>query len=229
MMALSREPFRATAFRDLALVVLTLVVVKQALLPVSQLYAGPASTLSAMVIATWLLHRRGSGWYDLGLRWPASWLATVGLTLLTMALFIAATQAMGLLADRFFADLNYGSRFDHVEGNLVAYLAIMVLVWTHGSFFEELLFRAFIMTKLAVGLGQGRWAWAVALLLSSVFFGYRHAYYQGIHGALLAGAGGFAFGLMYIWFGRRNVLPIILAHGLFNTLGQTFRFLGIED
>lgn len=69
----------------------------------------------------------------------------------------------------------------------------------------------------------------VALIASSAFFGYRHTYYQGVHGALITGAGGFAFGLMYIWFGRANIMPIILAHGSFNTHGQTFRFLGIED
>ncbi len=34
---------------------------------------------------------------------------------------------------------------------------------------------------------------------------------------------------MYMCFGRTNIIPIILAHGALNTLGQTFRFLGIED
>ena len=217
------------ALLDLALVIAVLVAVKQALLPVTQLYAGPASTLAAMIVATILLRRRGSGWGDLGLNWPRSWTATLGLTLLTMLLFIGATQLMGLFADRYFEDQNYGTRFDHIEGNLAAYLTIMLIVWTHGSFFEELLFRAFVITKIAEVLGRTRVAFGAALVLSSVFFGYRHAYYQGIHGALLAGAGGFAFGVMYLWFGRRSVLPIILAHGLFNTLGQTFRFLGIEE
>jgi membrane protease YdiL (CAAX protease family) len=182
-----------------------------------------------MVVATILLLARKSGWGELGFRWPQSWLRTAGLTVLTMAFFILCTQAMALVADRYFVDPEYGTRFDHIEGNLPAYLTIMLLVWTHGSFFEELLFRAFIITKTSQFLG-GRWSGdLVALVVSSVFFGYRHAYYQGIHGALITGAGGFAFGLFYLWFGRRNIWPLILAHGIFNTLGQTFRFLGIED
>jgi len=105
----------------------------------------------------------------------------------------------------------------------------MVLVWTHGSFFEELLFRAFMISKTSQFLGSGWRGDATALVLSSAFFGYRHAYYQGVHGALVTGAGGFAFGLLYLWIGKRNIMPLILAHGLLNTLGQTFRFLGIED
>lgn len=221
--------FESSAALDVLVVVGVLVAVKQTLLPHSQLYAGPISTLTAMCVATALLHRQGSAWRDLGFVWPQSWLSTCGLTLLTIGVFIAITQLMGHIADAYFVDVDYGSRFDHVEGNLIAYLKIMIIVWTHGSFFEELLFRAFLITKLGQTFGGTRAAMVVALVASSVFFGYRHAYYQGVHGALITGVGGFAFGLMYIRFGRRNIMPIILAHGAFNTLGQTFRFLGIED
>lgn len=220
---------RWSAGRDLLIVVATLVAVKQSLLPFTQLYAGPASTFSAMIVATYLLRRRGSSWSDLGFRWPESWPRTLGLTVLTMAFFILCTQIAALVADPLFEDVGTGSRFAHVEGNLMAYLIIMVLVWTHGSFFEELLFRAFIINHASGFLGGGLKADIAALFVSSCFFGYRHAYYQGIHGAIITGAGGFAFGVFYLWFGRRNILPLILAHGTFNTLGQTFRFLGIED
>lgn len=219
----------AKAFRDLLIVVGVLVAVKQSLLSISQLYAGPASTLTAMITATYLLYRRGSGWKDLGFRWPKNWYQTVGLTFLTMVFFILCTQTMGIFADRYFEDVNYGTRFEHIEGNLTAYIVIMILVWTHGSFFEEMLFRAFIISCLSEALKGGRKADLIALLISSAFFGYRHAYYQGIHGAFITGAGGLAFGIFYLWFGRRNLAPLILAHGIFNTLGQTFRFLGIED
>lgn len=217
------------ALRDLVTVVATLVIIKQSLLPYTQLYAGPISTLSAMILATVILKRRSSNWRDLGFRRPKNLLTTALLTLLSMVFFLICTQLMSLFADRFFENLDYGTRFDHVAGNLQAYIIIMVLVWTHGSFFEELLFRAFTITKASTFLGGGRTADIIALLVSSVFFGYRHAYYQGIHGALMTGAGGFAFGLLYLWFGRQNILPLIFAHGIFNSLGQTFRFLGIKD
>ena len=176
-----------------------------------------------------VLRGRGIGWRELGLRWPDSWLKTLGLTLLTMAFFLACTQLMVLVADQFFEDIGTSDRFSHIEGNLAAYLMIMLLVWTHGSFFEELLFRAFIINHTSQAFGGGLRADILALLLSSAFFGYRHAYYQGWHGAFVTGAGGFALGVLYLWFGRRNIFPLILAHGAFNTLGQTFRFFGVED
>ena len=171
--------------RDLVFVVATLVIVKQSLLPITQLYAGPASTFSAMTVASILLYRRGLGWSDLGLRWPESWFRTLGLTLLTMAFFLVCTQLMALVADQFFEDIGTSDRFSHIEGNLTAYLVIMGLVWTHASFFEELLFRAFIINHTSEAFGGGERADIWALLISSIFFGYRHAYYQGWHGALV--------------------------------------------
>lgn len=64
---------------DLAIVVAVLVAVKQALLPYTQLYAGPTSTLTAMIVATVLLHRRGKGWVALGFTRPKGLASTVGL------------------------------------------------------------------------------------------------------------------------------------------------------
>ena len=146
-----------------------------------------------------------------------------------MAIFIVATQAMALLAGYFFEDVGASGRFDHIEGNLSAYIGIMLLVWTHGSFFEELLFRAFVINRASYALGGGLKADMIAAVFSAVFFGYRHYYYQGMNGALITGAAGFAFAMLYLWFGRRNILPLVFAHGIFNSLGQTFRFLAIED
>lgn len=217
------------ALFDLLTVIAVLVIVKQSTLPFSYLYAGPASTFSAMAVSTYLLWRRGRGWSDLGLRWPQSWLKTAGLTVLTMVLFITATQLMQLVADHFFEDVGASGRFDHVEGNIAAYAGIMALVWTHGSFFEELLFRAFIIDRSSRFLGGGLKADLAAALLSSVFFGYRHLYYQGMHGALITGAGGLAFAMLYLWFGRTNILPLVFGHGILNSLAQTLRFLGIRD
>lgn len=226
---LPRQRFDLGALGDLIIILAVLVVVKQSVLSVSYLYAGPASTFSAMLVGTILLRRRGLGWKDLGLRWPANWWKTIGLTLLSMALFIAATQLMQLFADAFFEDVGTSGRFDHIEGNLAAYIGIMLLVWTHGSFFEELLFRAFVIDRTSTAFGGGWKADVGAALFSSIFFGYRHYYYQGMHGALITGAGGFAFAMLYLWFGRKNIMPLVLAHGIFNSLGQTFRFLAIED
>lgn len=221
--------FNLGALTDLFLVIATLVTVKQSILPISMLYAGPASTFSAMIVATFLLRRRKMSWAELGFKWPQSWPRTLGLTVLSFAAFIAAAVIFNLIADQFFVDVGASGRFDHVEGNLIAYIVIMLLVWTHSSVFEELLFRAFVINKASLFMGSGKGADLVAVCFSAMFFGYRHYYYQGFHGAFVTGGIGLIFGLLYLWFGRRNILPLILTHGIANSLTQTIRFLGIAD
>ena len=217
---------RTEALRDFAIVVAVLVIVKQSVLPFSQLFGGPASTFSAMIVATWLLHRRGSSWSELGLTWPKSWLRTLGYTVLVFLAFLAAAAGLQAIAGLFFEDIGTSGRFDFLEGNLPGYLMMLALVWTHGSFFEELLFRAFIITKLDAGLGTTRATGYIAVILAAVFFGYRHFYYQGMHGAIVTGGIGLLFGLIYLKAGRSSILPLALAHGVINTIGQTNRFLG---
>jgi len=39
---------------------------------------------------------------------------------------------------------------------------------------------------------------------------------------------GHALAILYLWFGRQNILPLIFSHGAINSLGMTSRFLGIR-
>ncbi|PCI62701.1 MAG: hypothetical protein COB37_06280 [Kordiimonadales bacterium] len=224
----SGSRFSFAAIIDLIAVLATLVIVKQTVLPFSYLYAGPASTFSAMALGTYLLRRRGLSWADLGLRWPKSWLKTVGLAVLTFFAFAISMELTETVADMFFENVGASGRFDHVEGNWSAYLIIMVLTWTHASFFEELLFRAFFINRASSFLGGGLRADLIAVVLSAIFFGYRHFYYQGMNGALKTGAAGLVLGLLYLWFGRKNIMPLVLSHGVMNSLGMTMRFLGMR-
>ena len=221
MVPVSYTVNRSAALTDLAIVVAVLVSVKQAVLTQSLVFAGPASTFTAMAVATYLLHRRGLGWSDLGFRWPANWWHTVGISVAIFIAFLATAGTSSWLAGLWFEDIGAGGRFDFVRGNLPAYLLIMALVWTHGSFFEELLFRAFIISKLGDTLGGSK----SAAVIAAIFFGYRHYYYQGMHGALVTGCIGLLFGLIYLKLRNTTILPLILVHGAANSIAQTSRFL----
>ena len=228
---MNRAYTKLQALRDLILVMLVLVIVKQTVLPFSMLYAGPTSTLCAMLLGTFLLYRQGSNWAALGLRLGASrsWLHFSGLTVLTVVAIIATGAITSQLAGLFFEDLGGSGRFDFVEGNLFAYLAMFIFIWTHASFFEELLFRAFVITKASEALGGGIWADIVAVVFAAVFFGYRHFYYQGMKGAIITGMIGLALGFLYLKFGRKNLIPLAVAHGIVNSLSHTSHFLGPGD
>jgi len=222
----SATALNSQAIFDLIVVMVVLIAVKQLVLPTSFLLAGPASTLSAMIVSTWLLWHRGLSWADLGLRKPKSIVKTLALSAVSFFTIAVVANVMGWFAGLFFEDIGDSNRFAHVEGSLAAFLLMLLLVWTHGSIFEELLFRAFIISKASTSLGGGPKADIAAALFSSVFFGYRHYYYQGFKGAIVTGSIGFGLSLLYLWFGRKNILPLILGHGLVNTLSQTQRFLG---
>jgi len=214
---------------DLTLVVALLVIVKQAVLPYTMVYAGPVSTFSAMALATFLLFRRGLKWSDLGLKSPQNWLKTAGLTIFVTFVILAIAAGSRAMLINYFPDVGTSGRFDHVEDNPLSYAIMMALVWTHSSFFEELLFRAFIIDRASSFLGGGLKSDLIAVGTSSVFFGYRHYYYQGMLGAIITGLIGLALGLLYLWFGRKNLFPSIFAHGIINSILQTTRFLGIKD
>jgi len=221
------DQHKKAALIDVLLVLATLVVVKQALLPFSQLLAGPASTASAMVVSTAILWRRQRTWHELGMRWRVGIKSSIKYTLVAFLAIIATATLSKELATHLFGAKTSSGRFDFVVGNPYGYLLVMALVWTHSAFFEEMLFRAFLIGRGSEILGGGRWAGAMVLITMSAFFGYRHFYYQGLHGALVTGAIGFSMGVMYLWFGRRNLLPLIVAHGLVNSISQTQRFLGV--
>lgn len=228
---LNKSQFNYGPLFDLLIVMAVLVIVKQSVLPFSMVFGGPASTLTAMIVATYLLHRREMSWKDLGLRLPdknvKSCLKILGLTLVTFFAFALVGDFVGEIADKFFEDVGTSSRFDAVKGNFLAYLGIMFIVWTHSAFFEELLFRAFIINRGSAFLGGGIKADLVTVVFAALFFGYRHYYYQGMKGAIVTGSIGLVLGLLYLWYGRKNILPLVFAHGIMNSIGQTIRYLGV--
>lgn len=220
--------FDRGALFDLLIILTVLIVVKQSVRLVSEVGGGPASTLSAMFVGTWLLYRRRMRWADLGFKKPDSWPRTVLWAAFVLFLIILTSGVSGAIADLFFERQPRTNRFGDIEGDVAAYLMYLGLIWTRTAFFEELLFRAFIINRLEALFGDMKWATPVAVVLAAAFFGYRHYYYQGTHGAIVTGCIGLSLGIYYVKRGRHNLWPLFLAHGSVNTLGFTFRFLGIE-
>ena len=67
----------------------------------------------------------------------------------------------------------------------------------------------------------------LALLIPAVIFGYGHFYYQGWGGAVVTCAIGLAFGVMFLLF-KRNLWPLVLLHGVIDTLTFTAIFMKWE-
>ncbi len=116
------------------------------------------------------------------------------------------------------------SVFHAVTGNAKLALLMLFLVWTLAAFGEELVYRGYLMNRVAELLGSKHGAWAVSLVLISVLFGLAHAG-QGITGVLEEGSDGLILGLMYLAFGRSLAVAIV-AHGVCDTIDTLLLFLG---
>jgi len=116
------------------------------------------------------------------------------------------------------------SNFAAVKGNLRFALFIIALLWVLAAFGEELVYRGYLMNRVA-DLGRGtRTGWIVSLFLISALFGFSH-YQQGLTGIIEEGSDGLILGLMYL-ASRRNLAIPIVAHGVCDTIDIALLFLG---
>jgi membrane protease YdiL (CAAX protease family) len=101
---------------------------------------------------------------------------------------------------------------------------MLLLVWTLAAFGEELVYRGFVLNRLAEFGNGTKAAWVTSLLLMSIAFGFAH-YEQGITGIIDEGFMGLLFGLAYLACNRKLAVPII-AHGIQDTVDMVLLYLG---
>ena len=87
-----------------------------------------------------------------------------------------------------------------------------------------MVYRGYLMNRVADLLNRTRGAWIVSLFAVHVGFGLLHAY-QGLTGAIDEGLMGILLGLMYLRTGRNLAVPII-AHGIQDTIDFVLIFFG---
>ena len=183
----------------------------------------PARTLVIVGVVWWLMRRRGESFADLGLRRPDKlWLAGV----LTVA-FLAANLLIVPVLDALRQALDVPapdiSILDPLYGNLPIYLMWIAIAWTAAAFGEEMFFRGYLMNRVAALLGGERLGWTLAVLAQGALFGLGHAY-QGFGGVITIGLSAVLSGVYYLVAGR-NLWPLILLHGAWDTLGLTLLYL----
>ena len=103
-------------------------------------------------------------------------------------------------------------------------VARVVGSWTLAAFGEEMVYRGYLMNRVAGLFRRTRSAWVFSLLLVHVGFGLAHAY-QGITGVIDEGLAGLLLGLIYLRTGRNLAVPIV-AHGLTDSIDFLLIFFG---
>jgi uncharacterized protein len=168
---------------------------------------------------------RGQRWRDIGLSVPSEWrrLLSIGVAAgIAMELLeLFATQPLLVALTGKYPDL---SGFHDLIGNVPLLLLTVGASWILAGFGEELVWRGYILNRVADLLGRSRLGWAISIGIVSVMFGLAHSYQDwtgiienSIDGALLA--------LLYIACGRNLIAPIV-AHGVTDTVDSLIIFSG---
>jgi membrane protease YdiL (CAAX protease family) len=171
------------------------------------------------------LRLRGMRWKEIGFERPESWgrafgvAIAVGLAMEVLELFV--TQP--LLA-RWIGKMPDLSDFADLVGNVKLLLIYLALVWVLGALGEELVYRGYLMNRIAGLFRNTRAAWTVSLVAVSVAFGCAHLD-QGSTGMVENILNGLLLGGLYLACGRNLAVPVI-AHAFSDTLDFLLIYLG---
>ena len=171
------------------------------------------------------LRWRGLGWRDVGLARPANWRRTIfigilcGLGIELLELFV--TQPLLVKITGKMPDL---SDLGDMRGNWKLLLLFLPLTWTLAAFGEEIVYRGYLMNRVAGLFRDRRVAWTISLIVVSFVFGLGHID-QGMTGQVENMIDGLLLGLIFLATGR-NLWAAIITHGLTDTIDILLLYLG---
>jgi membrane protease YdiL (CAAX protease family) len=182
------------------------------------------SVLLPLAAATWFLRRDGQRWGALAFSTSLRASQLVGYAALALVAVYATVFALGVLLNALgLPGADHGQLQLLIEGNTAMYLWFLLPIsWGSAAIGEELLARGFLLYRL-----EGMTNTATAILLQAAIFGVAH-FYQGLPGILTTFLVGLVFGVVYVKCGR-SLLPVIIAHGVIDTIAVTVLYMGRAD
>lgn len=179
-----------------------------------------------LLLFAWLsLWVRRLRWRDVGLSIFRDWKTTLawgiaaGVLMEAFELFVSQPLLVRILGKN--PDLE---DFRPLIGNLKLTLLFIALAWTLAAFGEEMVYRGYLMNRVADLFNRTRRAWLISLIAVHVGFALAHAY-QGLTGAIDEGLMGLLLGVIYLRTGRNLAIPIV-AHGVADTVDFILMFFG---
>ena len=178
--------------------------------------------LSAMALISFRL--REGNWSSIGLRLPKCWTRTILITIATVVVQQASGQFVIDPLSRPY--LHYAAGANPMEGiqGYAGLLRWLGIIWTYAAFGEELVYRRYLLNRVADLGRQSPSALLLALLWSSALFGCAH-WYQGAAGVVSAMVSGLAYGAAYL-LTKKNLWTSICAHGISDSLALFATYLG---
>src|SRR4029077_17658493 len=186
----------------------------------------PVSKVPYLFVLGWIsLRLRGQRWKDVGFTIAPNWPMLlfvgllVGLGMEALELFVTQTALTKLLGKG--PDL---SQLNSLVGNANKLVVALVLFWVVAAFGEELVYRGYLMNRVAGVLGGSSGAWIASFIFMIILFGLHH-FSQGVTGVSENMVDGAILGLLYLATGRYLLAPII-AHGIQDTVDALLIYSG---
>jgi membrane protease YdiL (CAAX protease family) len=184
-----------------------------------------SKTLYLLLLGWGSLRLRGLTWKDVGFTRPRKWEIAIAVGVLC-GIFIEGFElfvSQPLLV-RWLGKMPDLSDFTVVRGNLKLTMLYLLLTWTLAAFGEELVYRGYLMNRVAGAFHSTRAAWACSLVVISVVFGCSHIG-LGTTGMMENVWDGLLLGALYLACGRKLAVPIV-AHGVTDTVDVLLMYWG---
>lgn len=184
-----------------------------------------SKTLYLFPLAWVSLRVRGLRWQDVGLTRYGTWKRTLliglacGVGMELFELFVSQPLLMRWTGRA--PDLEL---FRALHGNFLWTSLALAGSWTLAAFGEEMVYRGYLLNRIAGLQRSTKNAWIISLVVSSLVFGAAHLG-QGITGQLENALDGLVLGAIYLACRRRLAVPIV-AHGITDTLDVLLMFAG---
>jgi len=177
------------------------------------------------VLALISFRLRDGSWTAMGLTRPASWRNTLLLALTAAVLrIVLGNFVIDPLTAHLWPPAIAPKGTAAATHNLKVALEYLAIVWTFAAFGEEVSYRGYLLNRAADLGRRTHAAYWIAVLVSSVLFGYGH-YYKGPSGMVDSGVAGLILGATYVLSGR-NLWACILAHGFIDMFGVVCVYFG---
>ena len=185
-------------------------------------YLSPLGMLAGVGVVLLLVGPGDDSLREYGFRWPASPKNLVLTTLAMIGIAFSTFVLLEPLLEPVFGLPDY-SIFEPLAGNVSLYVTMLAMSWIGAAFGEEVVYRGFIQTRLALAAGGGNAGWWLGVVIQAGIFAMLHLY-QGWTGVIEIFVFGVAVGWLY-WKSGRSLVPLILGHGIIDTLAMTDFYL----
>ncbi|MEO1135580.1 MAG: type II CAAX endopeptidase family protein [Pseudomonadota bacterium] len=185
-------------------------------------YASPFGMLGGVVAALLFIGLRGERFSEFGFR-PVGLRATAIIVITLIALAFAIFIVLEPHLESLFGPVDL-SIFNPLEGDTSLYLWMLAASWIGAAFGEEVVYRGFIMTRIAQVFSLSMSGWIIAIFMQALIFAVMHSY-QNTAGMIEVFLYAIALGVAYL-AGGRSLWPVIVAHGLVDTIAMTDFYQG---